>query len=193
MIKLSDKEQDALWFWQEGLKGWGFKVIRDVCNGNPIPKWANIRSDQEAEVYEICRNFEHAIEKLPIFRGDELVRVTGDYAKYHIKSRIKFEKYTSFSANNSYNNSIYRNIGMEGNGTNLFIVDVAKSSSKFRQFYGVLKTITDSEKEVLNAEPVTGVIMDIRDINIGGDPLPDWLGGGYSDGYNFKAHYIKIV
>ena len=25
------------------------------------------------------------------------------------------------------------------------------------------------------------------------EELPDWLGGGYTGGYNFKAHYIKIL
>ena len=181
---LTQKEKDALWYWQEGNNGKGYQILRSIANGRcPNVRCPNVREIDKLK--EIEKDFESAVSKLPNVNGKEVIRVTNTYRPYKVGQSIEFEKFTSFSLDPA--DSLYDNFGSEG--TNVFIV---KANKNFKDMSKILHTLTDSEHEVLNDKTLKGKIISVEDRNIGGEKRPDWLGGGYSGGHNFKVIEVKI-
>ena len=178
---LTKQEKDALWYWQEGYNGRGYLFLRQIANG----RCPNVREEHIEKLKEIEKDFESAVDKLPNVNGKEVVRVTDSYIPYKVGQSIEFEKFTSFSLDPA--DSLYDNFGSEG--SNVFIV---KANKNFKDMSGILHTLTDSEHEVLNDKTLKGKIISIEDRNIGGEKKPDWLGGGYFGGHNFKIIKVKI-
>lgn len=176
---LTQQEKDALWYCQEGNHGKGYQILRSIANGL-YPKVRGIEKLKEIE-----KDFENAVNKLPNVNGKEVVRVTNTYTPYKVGQSIEFKKFTSFSLNPA--DSLYTNFGSDG--TNVFIV---KANKNFKDMSNILHTLTDSEHEVLNDKTLKGKIISVEDGNIGGTERPDWLGGGYSGGHNFKIIKVKI-
>ena len=176
---LTQQEKDALWYWQEGNNGEGYQILRLIANGL-YPKVHGIEKLKEIE-----KDFESAVNKLPNANGKEVIRVTNDYTPYKVGQSIEFKKFTSFSLNPA--ESLYDNFGSDG--TNVFIV---KANKNFKDMSNILHTLTDSEHEVLNDKTMKGKIISVEDGNIGGEKKPDWLGGGYFGGHNFKIIKVKI-
>ena len=176
---LTQQEKDALWYWQEGNNGKGYQILRLIANGL-YPKIHGIEKLKEIE-----KDFESCVNKLPNVNGKEVVRVTNAYTPYKVGQSIEFKKFTSFSLDPA--ESLYDNFGSDG--SNVFIV---KANKNFKDMSKILHTLTDSEHEVLNDKTLKGKIISVEDGNIGGEKRPDWLGGGYSGGHNFKIIKVKI-
>ena len=176
---LTKQEKDALWYWQEGYDGKGYLFLRQIAND----RCPNVRGIERLK--EIEKDFESAVDKLPNVNGKEVVRVTDSYIPYKVGQSIEFEKFTSFSLDPA--DSLYDNFGSER--SNVFIV---KANKNFKDMSGILRTLTDSEHEVLNDKTLKGKIISVEDKNIGGEKKPDWLGGGYFGGHNFKIIKVKI-
>ena len=176
---LTQQEKDALWYWQEGNNGKGYQILRSIANG----RCPNVREIERLK--EIEKDFESAVSKLPNVNGKEVIRVTDSYKPYKVGQSIEFEKFTSFSLDPA--DSLYDNFGSEG--SNVFIVNANKN---FKDMSKILHTLTDSEHEVLNDKTMKGKIISVEDGNIGGEKKPDWLGGGYFGGHNFKIIKVKI-